>query len=300
MSEYDFSWCAGPATTLLNQLLEKWTTWEKCRRWYKWLSIIQLFTAYALLFVSAVLFKFAVALIGFSDCCQSTGDSMGYTAWFNVDAYGNRSYSHTQDNGEFCKIIANISWVVGIVTLLGSFSCYGGSWLFLALTFIFFYEEIDLYAPIEYFTLMDKKQYPKEMNLYKQMDRKTAKVGTIKVHQIITGQHVYTGWIRTMDEEPKWLYCNRRGKMIFERFATNKEAEQYCIDNAMASAHEEVSVPVSGDMRKVHPSVPIDSLEVLDLDAPEVLSDPTTMVQYADDAVYPPTYYPPLSSEENV
>ena len=121
ISEYDFSWCAGPATMLLNQLLEKWDTWEKCRE-------------YSLLFVSAVLFKLAVALIGFSDCCQSTGDSMGYTQWFNVDSYGNRSYSHTQDNGECCKIIANISWVVGIVTLLGSFSCYGGSWLFLALT----------------------------------------------------------------------------------------------------------------------------------------------------------------------
>jgi len=289
MSEYDFSWCAGPATTLLNQLLEKWTTWEKCRRWYKWLSIIQLGTAYALLFVSAVLFKLAVALIRFSDCCQSTGDSMGYTAWFNVDAYGNRSYSHTQDDGECCKIIANISYIVGIVTLLGCFACYGGSWLFLALTFIFVYEEIDLFAPIEYFTLMDKKQYPTEMNLYKQMDRKTARVGTIKLYEIIKGQHVYTGWIRTMDEEPKWLYCNRRGKMIFDRFATAEEA----------SAHKEVSVPVSGDMRNVYPSVPIDSLEVLDLDAPEASSDPTTVVQYADDTVYP-TYYPPLSSEENV
>jgi len=298
MSEYDFSWCSGPATTLLNQLLEKYVTWEKCRRWYKWLSIIQLGTAYALLFVSAVLFKLAVALIGFSNCCQSTGDSMGSTTWFNVDAYGNRSYSHTQDDGECCKIIANISYIVGIVTLLGCFACYGGSWLFLALTFIFFYEEIDLFAPTEYFTLMDKKQYPTEMNLYKQMDRKTGKVGTIKLYQIIKGQHVYTGWIRTMDEEPKWLYCNRRGKMIFDRFATAEEAEQH-ISSTRPLGYEEVSVPVSGDMRKVYPSVPIHSLEVLDLDAPEALPDPTTVVQYADDTVYP-TYYPPLSSEENV
>lgn len=299
MSDYDFSWCAGPATMLLNQLLEKWATWEKCRRWYKWLSIIQLVTAYALLFVSAVLFKFAVALIGFSDCCQSTGDSMGSTQWFNVDAYGNRSYSHTQDHGECCKIIAQISWVVGIVTLLGSFSCYGGSWLFLALTFIFYYEEVDFYAPIEYFTLMNKKEYPKEMNLYKQMDRKTAKVGAIKVFEFIKAQHVYTGWIRTMDEEPKWLYCNRRGKMIFERFATEEEVKLY-ISNA---ASEEVfgAAPVSGDMRKVYPSDGIDSLEVLDLDAPEALSDPTTAVQqYADDGTVYPTYPPPLSAEENV
>jgi hypothetical protein len=286
MSEYDFSWCAGPATTLLNQLLEKLATWEKCRRWYKWLSIIQLFIAYVLVFVSAALFKLAVTLIRFSDGCQSTGDS---PAWFNQLVI-------------LCAIPRGlmwaISWIVGIVPLLGSVACYGGSWLFLALTFIFVYEEIDLFAPIEYFTLMDKKQYPTEMNLYKQMDRKTARVGTIKVYEIIKGQHVYTGWIRTMDEEPKWLYCNRRGKMIFDRFATAEEAEQH-ISSTRPLGYEEVSVPVSGDMRKVYPSVPIHSLEVLDLDAPEALPDPTTVVQYADDTVYP-TYYPPLSSEENV
>ena len=86
--------------------------------------------------------------------------------------------------------------------------------------------------------------------------------------------------------------------MIFDRFATAEEAEQH-ISSTRPLGYEEVSVPVSGDMRNVYPSVPIDSLEVLDLDAPEASSDPTTVVQYADDTVYP-TYYPPLSSEENV
>ena len=141
------------------------------------------------------------------------------------------------------------------------------------------------------------------MNLYKQMDRKTAKVGAIKVFEYIRAQHVYTGWIRTMDEEPKWLYCNRRGKMIFERFATEEEAQLYINNDVVTANSEEVSAsaPVSGDMRKVYPSDGIiDSLEVVDLDAPEVFSAPT-IVQYVDDAAVYPAYPPPLSTaEENV
>ena len=310
MSDFDFSFCSGPATTLLNQLLEKWDTWEKCRRWYKWLSIIQLATAYALLFISALLFGFSVSLIQFSICCQSTGDSMGYTQWFNVDAYGRATYSHTEDHGECCKILANISFVAGLGCLLGSFACYGGSWLFLALTFIFYYEEINLHAPIEYFTLINKKEYPKKMKLYKQMDRKTTKIGTIKLNEYMRGQHVYTGWIRSMDEEPTWLYCNRRGKMIFERFATEEEVKLY-IANAKTASEEVPGVlmataPGSGDMRRVFPSDEIQSSDVTNFDAP-ILVEANVIENDAEPQVIPVHDFknvqgsaPIMSPEENV
>ena len=310
MSDFDFSFCSGPATTLLNQLLEKWDTWEKCRRWYKWFSIIQLATVYALLFISAVLFSLSVSLIQFSNCCQSTGDSMGYTQWFNVDAYGRATYSHTQDNGECCKILANISFVAGLGCLVGCFACYGGRWLFLALTFIFYYEEIDQNAPIEYFTLINKKEYPKEMKLYKQMDRKTAKIGTIKLYEYMRGQHVYTGWIRSMDEEPSWLYCNRRGKMIFERFATEEEVKLY-IANAMTASEEVPAVlmataPGSGDMRRVFPSDEIQSSDVTNFDTP-ILVQANVIENGAEPQVVPVHDFqyvqasaPIMSAEENV
>jgi hypothetical protein len=278
----DFSWCSAPAKMLYNQLLEKWGTWEKCRRWYKWLSIIQLFIAYGLLFVSAVSFSASVTLIVTSSCCQGCGDAMGKTQWFDVDANGNASYSHTQDNGMWCKIVGYISKVAGFGCLLCCIVCYGGSWLFLALTFIFLYEEIDELAPIEYFTLTNKKECPKEMNLYKQMDRKKAKEGSVKQYEFIRGQHVYTGWIRTMDDEPLWLYCNRRGKMIFERFSTEEEVRLY-IANAM-TAREEVpgvlmaTTPGSGDMRRVYPTNNVNSTRVGEpiLAEGSVTSEPNT------------------------
>jgi len=209
--------------------------------------------------------------------------------------------------------MANMSFVAGLGCLAGCVACYGGSWLFLALTFIFYYEEIDLFAPIEYFTLINKKEYPKEMNLYKQMDRKTAKIGTIKLYEFIRGQHVYTGWIRSMDAEPTWLYCNRRGKMIFERFSTEEETQLY-LDNALRASSEEVSgvlmaiAPGSGDMRRVFPSDEMHSSEAIDLDAPILVeadvvkdgSDPYAVVGHdlTVEDVYPGA--PPLSAEENV
>lgn len=273
---FDFSFAAGPAQTLFNQLLEKWDTWEKCRRWYKWLSIIQLFVAYALLFLSSVLFQLATTLILTASCCQSSGEAMGTTQWFDVDYRGRVTYSHTEDNGACCKIIANISFLAGLGCLLGCMSCYGGSWLFLALTFIFWYEEIDLFAEVEYFTLINKKEYPKEMNLYKQMNRNTAKIGTIKLYEIFKGRHVYTGWICGPDDDQLWLYCNRRGKMIFERFSSEEEAQLY-IANAMTASAEVSGVamataPGSGDMRRVFPADEEfgETAEAFDLNAPIV------------------------------
>jgi hypothetical protein len=259
--EYNFDWVAAPAQMLLDQLMEKWTTWDKCRRWYKWLSIIQLFVAYCLLFVSGALFHAGVVLVGTGACCHATGVSMGKTRWFDVDSYGNKTYSHTEDKGEWCKCIANMAITAGFGCLVGCFASYCLSWLFLALSFISFYEEVDLLAPEEFFVLINKKQYPLEMNVYPRMDRKAAKIGTVGRTNIICGSKVYTGWIRLSSSDEAWIYCNRRGKMIFERFPTKEEAEFFCNQQMLAATTEVAGVPMisntpinaSGSDRRVYP-----------------------------------------------
>lgn len=193
--------------------------------------------------------------------------------WFEVDRYGNRSYSHTEDNGAFCKFVAGISQAYGWSCLVACFACYCLSWLFLALTFIFLYEEIDLTAEVEYFVLINDKKYPLEMNLYPKMDRKVAKVGAVKRSDIIRGRKVYTGWVKLETEGEFWLYCNRRGKMIFARFPTEEEAHFFCQQQIAAATTEVEGVPMvnnaptqPGDYRCV---VPIETKA--DIEAPHVV-----------------------------
>lgn len=265
MQGFDFSFAAKPATVLLNQLLEKWMVWEKCRRWYKWFSIIQLFIAYVMLFCSAALFHAGVVLCGTGVCCHSAGEAAGYTQWFNVDAYGNATYSHTQDNGECCKALGNIAFVAGMGCMAGCLACYGLSWLFLALTFIFLYEEVDETAPHEWWVLKMNKDYPIEMAIYGKMNRNTAKIGTVKLHgPPIQAQHVYTGWLRMSienREDPEagpWIYCNRRGKLIFERFDTREEADAFiALQMSQSTEVEGVAMAGPASVQRIYPVAPL-------------------------------------------
>ena len=260
----DFSFAAKPASILLNQLLEKWAVWEKCRRCYKWLSIIPLFIAYAMLFCSGALFHVGVVLCGTGDCCSSFGHSMGKTDWFDVDRYGNRTYSHTQDDGACCKIIGNLAMIAGWACIFVCLAFYALSWFFLAATFIFMYEEVDYSAPLQWWVLRMGKDIPTEMAFYLQMNRNTSRVGTIRLHGALCGQHVYTGWIKVGEfgeleggsRVENWVYCNRRGKCIFDGFTTKEEAELF-IQQQMSQSTEVDGVPIVGDHSRVYPMAPV-------------------------------------------
>jgi hypothetical protein len=188
---------ARAAHDLADRLLEAWEKWDKNRRWYKWLSIIQLFLAYLMLACSSFLFVLAGAFMSGGACCQSCGQSMGSTVWFDVDAWGNKTYSHTVDDGAVYKCLGCILMIAGFLLMVYAGLCYGLSYLFLALTFISCYEEIQDDAPTEIFVLSStqKRKTPNEMNIYETMNRNSTKVGMVSKYDKTPGQHVYTGTV---------------------------------------------------------------------------------------------------------
>ena len=235
------SYFADAANILVEQLVDAWVVWEKCRRCYKWFSIIQLWVAWVSLAGSAFCFVCGTIMTSSGACCTSFGHSMGKTQWFYVDEYGNSSVTRTEDHGAVCKCYGCVLMLAGMALYLACFILYAIAWLMLGLTFIYCYEEVDELAPVKLYVLkhdtLKPQKYPEVMHFYPKMNRNVRTVGKVDKTMVIPAQKVYTGWVRTMEEPPRWIATQTRaGKNVFKEFETEQDALDY-VNDVVAEAN---------------------------------------------------------------
>jgi hypothetical protein len=195
-----------------SSLTRAWLIWDKCRRFYKWFSVLQLLIAYAFGVTGIILYR-----VG-NYCCwggttSERGSKTGSSNNLEHKELENWQQSTVSEShpikgwnylllNSFCNFIGFLFLFLGAITIL---LCY----LVLFLSFVSCYEVRNDNVEALYYVLdLDwlksgntdfNKNSGLPLTVYSRMDRKPwCKSGNIHVNPstILHGQNVYTGWIR--------------------------------------------------------------------------------------------------------
>lgn len=155
--------------------------WLECQRWYKWLSVIPLF-------VANILGPLSILLFG-----------RGEAGW----------QAHQKD--EFIDCLFRL---ISFALIIAGIACYFSMWIFLALTFIYCYEQPNYKEEIRIYRV--KKEFESRViNIYETMNTKSAVIGQVSTNEAVYGRNVYTGWVLTV--EGKWIKIHSmRGELLFD------------------------------------------------------------------------------------
>lgn len=210
--------------------------WQKCQRWYKWPSVIPLFLANTLAPISILLYGTGLAIFSSGECCASMGNSQSNTVY--VTTYTDGSRTAEKGNGCICYIFAGVIYTYSWLSMAGGLICYLSVWLFLALSGIYCYEEVNYSKKTQLFRLKkmetestteataadvgdavaaagnSSKSKPKLVYVYEDMNIFSKVVRTVSYDEIIYGKNVYTGWIMISEG---WIKIHdMKGNKLFD------------------------------------------------------------------------------------
>lgn len=186
--------------------------WRDCRRWYKWLSLLQLTLSGLCTGLCVTLTGLGAAMVATGSCFGAVGASMGTTTTYYTD--GTRDHT---DHGACCKAVSISLQLSGGAIFLAGIIIYVLAWLLLGLTFICLYEELNFKVPLEKFAIKSDAKIPK-LNIYSSMDTKSTVIGEILLGVPFEGHMVYTGWVLIfINGGIGWIYCSKFGKLVVTR-----------------------------------------------------------------------------------
>lgn len=224
--------------------------WKDCRRWYKWLSLVQLSLSNIFVALTILLTVSGSGMFVAGSCLHRVGQGMGTTTTFYSD--GTRTH---EDHGIVCKIVGISIRTAGICIFLAGLICYLLSWMMLGLTFICLYEELNFGVPREKFILQEEPNSPLFLNVYDDMDRKSKVVRKIPKGEAFEGYLVYTGWVLLLDKQPlEWVYVSKYGKLVVNREAvTNVPIAEPENLKKQIIAHADELAEANNPDGKIHP-----------------------------------------------
>jgi len=175
--------------------------WACCQKWYKWLSIVPLS-------LSLLLSGLAVFLI-------HAGYIMMITA-------GDRDEGLVGDDKPcILRCVRNNIVFAGLGIFIAGIVFVLGSMLMMVLSFMYFYEKVNMAAPVEFFIVKEGDEYPKTLLRRAKMNKNSKILGPTP--DVICGKLVYTGWMLT--EHDEWVHCNERGQIVVDRYSEQQVAE---------------------------------------------------------------------------
>lgn len=150
------------------------------------------------------------------------GDSQSNTVY--VTTYTDGSRTAERGNGCICYIFAVVIYTYSWISMFGGLICYLSAWLFLGLSGIYCYEEVNYSKKTQLFTLkkLDEEtktvttssdveedpnantamatsnkssKAPRVVNVYEDMNIFSKVVRTVSYDEKLYGKNVYTGWI---------------------------------------------------------------------------------------------------------
>jgi hypothetical protein len=154
--------------------------WKKCRRCYKWLSILPLSIAHVLSAASVVVFSVGFVIMFSGGCCLATGEAAGYTVTTTVEvASGREVGSRTEDNGIICKCCGLVLMIYALGAMAAGLALHLAAWLFVGASFVYFYEQVNETAVDQWIVPRLNSTPPLKIEYYAKMNRNQTALGVI-------------------------------------------------------------------------------------------------------------------------